>query len=147
MTDTPRWGTVHHPSPSFFQRLFHPVSLQERINFARHLSVGIKSGLPLLESLRLIQRQTGSGRFARIIESIAQHVHSGQSLAESLDRFNYVFGDLFVNMVRVGETSGNQKVIKAAATVRSRSAALAHRGRGLTEHRFPRGCESLLGCG
>lgn len=92
---------------NFFLKLFSPVSTQEKINFARHLSVGIKSGLPILEALQLIRKQTSSKRFAEIVDSIIDDVNNGQFLAQSLGRFDYVFGEFFVNMVKVGETSGN----------------------------------------
>lgn len=97
--------------PSFLTNLFHhvwsPVSFQEKINFARHLSITIKSSMPVLEALRLIRRQTPSAAFGKIIDEIINDVNNGQFLAQSMERFDYVFGEFFVNMVRVGETSGN----------------------------------------
>lgn len=90
----------------FFLKIFKQASLQERINFARHLSITIKSGLPIIEALRLIHRQTPSKRFAKVIDVIIGHINNGQSLAQSLEHFNYLFGDLFISMVRVGERSG-----------------------------------------
>ncbi|MCP6719809.1 MAG: type II secretion system F family protein [Patescibacteria group bacterium] len=91
---------------NFFLKIFKPASLQERINFARHLSVTIKSGLPIIEALRLIRRQTRAKRFAKVIDTITDNVNSGQSLAQSLENFSYLFSGFFVNMVRVGEKSG-----------------------------------------
>ncbi|MBI5732532.1 type II secretion system F family protein [Candidatus Jorgensenbacteria bacterium] len=88
-------------------RIFPAVSLQEKINFARYLSVGIKSGLAIIESLRLIQEQTASKKLKKAIEEIIKDVNNGQSLAQSLEMFEYIFGGFFINMVKVGETSGN----------------------------------------
>lgn len=72
----------------FFLRIFKPATLQERINFARHLSITIKSGLPLIEALRLIRRQTRAKRFAKVIDTITDDINSGQSLARSLEHFS-----------------------------------------------------------
>ncbi len=82
------------------------VPIQERINFARHLSISIKSGLTLLDALDLIRRQTSSRALTRIIESIIKDVNNGQSLTDSLEPFRYVFGQLFISMIKVGEAGG-----------------------------------------
>ncbi|MDI6734323.1 MAG: type II secretion system F family protein, partial [Patescibacteria group bacterium] len=38
---------------------------------------------------------------------VIKDVNNGQSLAQSLEKFSYIFGDFFISMVKVGETSGN----------------------------------------
>lgn len=87
--------------------LFGGVSLQEKVNFARHLSVTIRSGIPLIEGLKLIQGQTGSSKLRTILSGIVADVNSGRTLAEALARRPRVFGEFFISLVRVGETSGN----------------------------------------
>ncbi|MEK7513120.1 MAG: type II secretion system F family protein [Patescibacteria group bacterium] len=83
------------------------ITQQERINFARHLSIAIKSGLPLLEALRLIEGQASSKKLSRIVGDVIVSVNSGQSLAQALGRYQRTFGEFFVSMVRVGEASGS----------------------------------------
>lgn len=89
-----------------FRKLFKSVPHQEKINFARHLSVTIESGLPLLDGLRLIREQAASKRFRGIIERLMKDVEGGQSLAQALARFRYIFGDFYINLVKTGEASG-----------------------------------------
>ena len=98
---------MNSKKPLFFLRIFQSVPLQERINFARHLSITIKSGLPILEALRLIKTQASSKMLGKIIESIIKDIENGQFLAQALQKYNHIFGDLFINLVKVGETSGN----------------------------------------
>jgi type IV pilus assembly protein PilC len=83
------------------------VSLQEKVNFARHLSVTIRSGIPLIEGLKLIQGQAKSKKFMAIIGGIVDDISGGRTLAEGLERRKGVFGDFFISLVKVGETSGN----------------------------------------
>lgn len=92
---------------NLFRKTFLSVPFQEKINFARHLSVTIKSGLPLLDALQLIGAQTESKRFKGVINRIIEDINNGQFLAQALQRFDYIFEDFFVNLVKVGETSGN----------------------------------------
>ncbi|MEK7654450.1 MAG: type II secretion system F family protein [Patescibacteria group bacterium] len=82
------------------------VPLQEQAIFVRHLAVTAKAGLPLLESLRIIAKETRSGSLKKIVNQLINDVSNGQFLSASLDKFRNVFGNLFVNIVRVGESAG-----------------------------------------
>lgn len=98
---------MNNQKPVWIIRIFQSVPLQERINFARHLSVATKSGLPLIEALKLIRTQASSKSLGRIIDDITRDIENGQFLAQALGKYEHVFGDFFVNLVKVGETSGN----------------------------------------
>jgi type II secretory pathway component PulF len=91
---------------SFFSRIFESISIQERINFARHLSLVIKAGLPVFEGLKIIQEQTESKILRRVIENLITDVNNGKFLADSLMRYEHLFGAFFINIIRVGESSG-----------------------------------------
>lgn len=80
--------------------------MQDKINFARHLSIVIKAGLPILEGLRMIRKQTASKNLLRVIDSIMVDVANGQFLAASMGKFPGVFDGFFVSIVEVGERSG-----------------------------------------
>jgi len=93
--------------PLSFSFLTPKLSPQERINFARHLSVTVKSGIPLLEGLRLVEGQAASKRLSKVLKTVMEDVNNGQTLAQALDRYHKTFGDFFISMVQVGEASGN----------------------------------------
>jgi type II secretory pathway component PulF len=92
--------------PSFFSRLFDRIPLQERINFARHLALVVKAGLPVFEGLKIIEEQTESPVLKKVIESLIEDTNSGKFLADGLQKYDFLFGNFFVNIVRVGESSG-----------------------------------------
>jgi type II secretory pathway component PulF len=92
--------------PGIFSKLFDRISIQEKINFARHLSLVIKAGLPVFEGLKIIQTQTDSPVLKRVLESLIDDVNNGKFLADGLQRYEHLFGPFFVNIVRVGEASG-----------------------------------------
>ena len=85
---------------------FGGIPFQEKINFARHLAIIIKAGLPVLEGLKIIRRQAGSRKLGVIVDQIITDVNNGMFLADSLARYRNIFGDFFVSIVRVGEASG-----------------------------------------
>jgi type II secretory pathway component PulF len=93
-------------APSFFSQIFEKVALQDKINFARHMALVIQAGLPIYEGLQIIRTQTESKVLARVVDDLMDDVNNGRFLADGLERYQYLFGDFFINIVRVGESSG-----------------------------------------
>lgn len=91
---------------NYFKTLLLRVPIQDQVLFARHLAVMSKAGLPLLESLKMIRKESKSKSMLKILAQVIQDVSSGQFLSASLDKFKNIFGNLFVNIIRVGESAG-----------------------------------------
>jgi type IV pilus assembly protein PilC len=92
--------------PNFISRIFDRISIQDRINFARHLSLVIKAGLPVYEGLKIVQEQTESAILKKVVDSLVVDINNGKFLADGLQKYDYLFGVFFINIVRVGESSG-----------------------------------------
>jgi type IV pilus assembly protein PilC len=90
---------------------FQTVPLKEKMIFARNLSVMIASGLTISRSVNNLGSQTKNKRFKAILKDIYDQLQQGKTLSEGLAKYPSVFSDLFVNMVRVGETGGNLEEI------------------------------------
>lgn len=89
-----------------FKSMFLHIPLQEKVLFARHIAVAIKSGMTLNEGLKLVLSQTKSKSFKEILTTVVNDTNNGMFLSASMSKYQDVFGELFVNIVRVGETSG-----------------------------------------
>ena len=85
---------------------FLRYSVAEQVFFAKRLSFLIHASVPMLDSLHIVQRQTKSKAKKKMFDAIINDVTNGQFLASSLGRFNKVFGDFAINIIRTGETSG-----------------------------------------
>jgi type IV pilus assembly protein PilC len=84
--------------------------------FARNLSIMVASGLTVSRAISNLALQTENKTFKKILSEIYDEVQSGKALSEGLAKFPNIFGDLFVNMVKVGETAGNlDEVLKIVA--------------------------------
>jgi len=94
----------------FLDRLFS-ISLKDKLMFTHNMSVMISSGLPISKAVRNISTQTKNKKFQEILLSIFDDIQAGTTFADGLARYPGVFGDLFVNMIRVGESSGNLEEI------------------------------------
>lgn len=90
----------------FLDRIFG-IPLSEKMMFTRNLSVMIASGLTLSKALKNLSLQTKNKKFVKVLAAIQEDVQAGSPFSDGLARFPGIFNELFVNMVRVGETGGN----------------------------------------
>jgi len=86
---------------------FYSIPLSEKMMFARNLAVMISSGLPLSKAIRNITSQTKNKRFIKALKDIQEDIQTGSTFADGLASYPGIFNELFVNMIRVGETGGN----------------------------------------
>ena len=86
------------------------VPIKQKIIFTKQLSVLLRSGVPLLKSLDLLVDQL-EGRLRRIVVDLRDRIREGESLASGLERYPRVFQNIYVQLVRAGEASGNLELI------------------------------------
>src|SRR3989344_8605450 len=86
--------------------MFFRLSTKEKMLFARNLEVMIRSGMQILQSLEILKAQSKSITFRKILDQIIFDLKNGHYLADGLARYQNIFGDFFINLVRVGEASG-----------------------------------------
>ena len=67
------------------------------------LSDLLRSGVPLLRSLELLERKAGNSSLKAVLEVVRQDVAEGTRLGEAMRKHPKVFNDLAVSMVRAGE--------------------------------------------
>ncbi len=85
---------------------FKKVKTKDKILFARQLSTLINAGLPLVQSLRSVQKTTSSKQMQSTISEIISDVEAGTSFSKALEKHPQVFNTIFVNLVGAGELSG-----------------------------------------
>ena len=97
--------------PDEFLSRLKRIGLVDKMFFARNLSVMLGAGLALTRALEAIIQETSNPKFKKIIIDVLDSVVKGKPFAESLRLHQNVFGDLFINMVEVGETSGKLTLV------------------------------------
>lgn len=85
--------------------MFGKIKPAEKVNFAKNLSVMLKSGIAIDEALAELAEQAHSKRFKDIITAIKEDVRHGMPLSESFAKYD-VFDSIFKALVRTGEVSG-----------------------------------------
>ena len=87
--------------------LFERVTFLDKFLFTRHLAVMIKSGIPISEAVESISSQTQNPAMKRLLYSVQKDIQNGQTLEKALSKFPKVFDPFFLNLIRIGEESGN----------------------------------------
>lgn len=83
-----------------------PRKGDELVVFTRQLATMITSGITLLEAMEILVEQAESPAFQATLRKVTEEVRTGSDLSRSLAQHPRVFSELFVNMVKAGEVSG-----------------------------------------
>ncbi len=79
--------------------------------FTRQLATLIDSGLPLLRSLTVLEKQEPSPVLKATVSALAENVQGGSTFSESLAQHPKIFNKLYVNMVKAGELGGVLEIV------------------------------------
>jgi len=97
-------------------RLFSGVSGRHLSTFYSQMADLLHSGVPLLRSLELLERQSSNERLKTVLRDVRARVADGSGLAEAMATHPEVFDDLVVSMIRAGqEGSFIEDVLKRTA--------------------------------
>lgn len=83
------------------------VSFLDKLLFTKHLSVMLKSGIPIGEAITTIKEQASNPLFKTILEGLVKEIQNGQNLATALAKYPKIFDPLYVNLIKIGEESGS----------------------------------------
>ena len=86
--------------------LFEKVPPADIYNFTRQLSVMLKAGVPLIDALDSVHSDKTNNLLKRTIDTVIDDVSSGMSLSKSMAKHPKAFSDMFVNIVKAGESAG-----------------------------------------
>ncbi len=77
----------------------------------RQMAVLVNAGIPLVDALTALVEQVDHERLKRVLSAVKQRVNEGSSLADALAQHPKAFNNLYVNMIRAGESSGALDVV------------------------------------
>ena len=83
-----------------------PVSAKDIAFFSRQMATMMKSGVPMVSSLEIIESGQKNIRMKKMVEQIRFDIESGSSLYEAISKHPIQFDELYRNLVRAGEAAG-----------------------------------------
>ncbi len=82
------------------------ISRRELINFTFHIEQLIKSGVPLIDSLKDIRDSIDYSHFTDVLQTVIDDIEGGKTLSLALGQHPAIFDKVYVTLVRVGEETG-----------------------------------------
>ena len=82
------------------------IAMRDIVIFTRQFSTMINAGLPLVQALDILAKQTENPGLRDTTRAIVFDVESGHTVADALRKHPKAFTDLYVNMVAAGEAGG-----------------------------------------
>lgn len=94
-----------------FSKYFERITITDISVVTRQLATLIKAGIPLVDSITALVDQTSNIKFKQVLSDIKNRLNEGSNLADALSHYPNIFSNLYVNMVRAGETSGTLEIV------------------------------------
>lgn len=82
------------------------VALKDLVEFTHQLGTLINSGSTLISSLSTLASGTEQIRLNPIVLDIIPQIKEGAHFSQALERYPYVFSQLYISLVKTGEASG-----------------------------------------
>ena len=111
-----------------FIRANKKSSRRELINFCFHLEQTQNAGLPLIEALKDLRDSADNDGFRNILAALTLTIENGKCLSDAMEDFPETFDEVFVNLVRAGEKSGELGTVlgKMTETLKWQDELAAH---------------------
>lgn len=104
--------------------------------FSRQFATVINAGLPVVQSLAILQRQSDKQGLKDALKNVREDVETGLQLSDALAKHPRMFNKLYIYLVRAGEVSGNlDGILDRIAAYMEKQAAL--RGKIKTALTYP----------
>ncbi len=82
------------------------ISRRELINFTFHIEQLVKSGVPLIDSLKDIRDSIDYSHFTDVLQTVIDDIEGGKTLSLALAEHPVIFDNVYVTLVRIGEETG-----------------------------------------
>lgn len=87
------------------------IKIRDIVVFTRQFSTMVNAGLPLVQALDILAKQTENKTLSSVTRQVMFDVESGYTLADSMAKHPRAFTSLYTNMVAAGEAGGILDVI------------------------------------
>ena len=107
------------------------IKMRDIVIFTRQFSTMINAGLPLVQALDILAKQTENKTLSEVTRAVVFDVESGHTVADALAKHPNAFSDLYVNMVAAGEAGGIlDTILMRLATFTEKNDALVRKVKG-----------------
>ena len=107
------------------------IKTRDIVIFTRQFATMINAGLPLVQSLDILAKQTENVALKEVVRQVVFDVEAGNTLADAFRKHPKAFTDLYVNMIAAGEAGGIlDTILLRLATFMEKNDALVRKVKG-----------------
>jgi type IV pilus assembly protein PilC len=107
------------------------IKTRDIVIFTRQFATMINAGLPLVQSLDILAKQTENATLKDVVRQVVFDVEAGNTLADAFRKHPQAFSDLYVNMIAAGEAGGIlDTILMRLATFMEKNDALVRKVKG-----------------
>jgi type IV pilus assembly protein PilC len=119
------------PKPIRFSMGAKKIKTRDIVIFTRQFATMINAGLPLVQSLDILSKQTENPTLKDVTRAVVFDVEAGNTLADAFRKHPNAFSDLYVNMIAAGEAGGIlDTILLRLATFMEKNDALVRKVKG-----------------
>lgn len=100
-------SSVKHLREGFSLTFKRKPGLKELEYFTKEMSLLLDSGIRIDKAIGIIARNNGHPEFAKLLTDVHTKIKQGIALNQALAEYPELFSTLYINMVAIGEASGN----------------------------------------
>ena len=82
------------------------IKPQEILIFCKQFATMLRAGLPVLNTLEMLEGQTSKPPMKKVIATIKKDLESGNALSKCFEKHTKIFDTVVVNLIKAGEASG-----------------------------------------
>ena len=82
------------------------IKPQEILIFCKQFATMLRAGLPVLNTLEMLEGQTSRPPMKKVIQTIKKDLESGNALSKCFEKHTKIFDTVVVNLIKAGEASG-----------------------------------------
>ena len=82
------------------------IKPQEILIFCKQFATMLRAGLPILNTLEMLEGQTSRPPMKKVIATIKKDLESGNALSKCFEKHTKIFDTVVVNLIKAGEASG-----------------------------------------
>ncbi|KRG69957.1 type II secretion system F family protein [Pseudoxanthomonas dokdonensis] len=99
-------GVVKAKPKPLFGSAGKPITAKEIAFFSRQMATMMKSGVPIVGALEIIEGGQKNVRMQKMVQQIRFDIEGGSSLTEAISKHPVQFDELYRNLVKAGEGAG-----------------------------------------
>ncbi len=84
----------------------YKIRMKELPAFTRQLGAMLSAGLPVVQTLEALEEQNTNRVFKHVISGVKSRIEGGSSFSEALSQYPDIFDELYISMLRAGESGG-----------------------------------------